>query len=175
MLQLRLISASTLLSYQQRVHARLCFLLLTFIGCLMNSAIAAEDDSLRKQFQGDYELVSFLRFPAEGGEIDANYIGRLSYDAFGNMSGLGMPRDLPARAANERGATGGFAYWGTVSFDAENGRVIHHVKGSPMVPAWVGQDNIRFFEFSGDLLKLSLKDDRGRVTGTLTWRKLSAP
>ncbi len=33
-----------------------------------------------------------------------------------------------------------------------------------------GQHSI--FEFDGDLLKLSLKNAQGRVTGTLTWSRL---
>ncbi len=137
-------------------------------------ALAAEDlDAIKKKFIGDYELVSYIQYPATGGEVDTNYIGRLSYDAFGNMSGLGMPRDLPARnAASAERLTGGFAYWGKVSFDLTDNRVIHHVEGAPMIPAWVGQDNIRFFEFTEEFLKLSIKNAEGRITGTLTWRKL---
>ncbi len=128
---------------------------------------------IKQQFQGDFELVSYFQFPEQGEPIDMNYVGRLSYDAFGNMAGLGMPRDLPERnrGSAER-ITGGFAYWGEVSFDLSNSLVIHHVKGSPMVPEWVGGDNVRHFEFSDGLLKLSLKNDAGRTTATLSWRKL---
>jgi hypothetical protein len=128
---------------------------------------------IEQKFQGDFELVSYFQFPEQGDPIDMNYVGRLSYDAFGNMSGLGMPRDLPERnQATEERVTGGFGYWGKVSFDLENSLVIHHVEGSPMVPEWVGGDNIRHFEFSDGLLKLSLKNSEGRTTGTLSWRKL---
>ena len=128
---------------------------------------------IEQKFQGDFELVSYIQFPEQGDPIDMNYVGRLSYDAFGNMAGLGMPRDLPERnqAAEER-VTGGFGYWGKVSFDLGNSLVIHHVEGSPMVPEWVGGDNIRHFEFTDGLLKLSLKNSSGRTTGTLSWRKL---
>ena len=128
---------------------------------------------IEQKFQGDFELVSYIQFPEQGNPIDMNYVGRLSYDAFGNMAGLGMPRDLPKRnqAAEER-VTGGFGYWGKVSFDLVNSLVIHHVEGSPMVPEWVGGDNIRHFEFTDGLLKLSLKNSSGRTTGTLSWRKL---
>lgn len=150
-------------------------LLATCSSFLLPGMLGAADseESVRQQFIGDYELVSYVQFPAAGGEIPQNYIGRLSYDKFGNMAGLGMPRDLPERAANstER-VIGGFAYWGRVSIDVENQRVIHHVEGSPMVPGWVGGDNIRYYEFEGDLLRLSLKDADGRITGTLTWRRL---
>ena len=128
---------------------------------------------IEQKFQGDFELVSYIQFPEQGDPIDMNYVGRLSYDAFGNMAGLGMPRDLPEKnqTAEER-VTGGFGYWGKVSFDLGNSLVIHHVEGSPMVPEWVGGDNIRHFEFTDGLLKLSLKNSSGRTTGTLSWRKL---
>ena len=40
------------------------------------------------------------------------------------------------------------------------------------MPSWVGGDNVRFYEFEGDLLRLSLKNAEGRTTATLTWRRL---
>ncbi len=140
-------------------------------------AMAADNlDSVKSRFVGDWDLVNYVSFPEQGGERDMGYIGTLRYDEFDNMSGVGMPVDLPQRAAssNER-ISAGFAYWGKVEYDLANQRVIHHVEGSPMVPAWVGGDNIRYFEFVGDYLKLSLRSDSGRTTGTLTWRKRQAP
>lgn len=129
---------------------------------------------IEQKFQGDFELVSYVQFPEHGDPIDMNYVGRLSYDALGNMAGLGMPRDLPERNQNaEERITGGFAYWGKVSFDLENSLVIHHVEGAPMIPEWVGGDNVRHFEFGDGMLKLSLKNDSGRTTATLSWRKLN--
>jgi hypothetical protein len=44
-----------------------------------------------------------------------------------------------------------------------------------MVPRWVGGDNVRHYEFDGDLLKLSLKTPEGRITATLTWRRFINP
>ena len=151
------------------------FTLFSSLLLLMSSLLQAADDveTIRQQFIGDYELVSYFTFPGSGSERDMNYIGRLSYDAFGNMAGLSMPINLPERANNSSDRTvGGFAYWGGVSFDAENSIVIHHVQGSPTAPQWVGGDNIRHFAFEDGLLKLSLKDAQGRVTATLSWRKL---
>ena len=139
----------------------------------IHSQAADTLQGIKQKFQGDFVLISYFQFPEQGDPIDMNYVGRLSYDAFGNMAGLGMPRDLPERnRANEERVTGGFGYWGKVSFDLEHSLVIHHVEGSPMVPEWVGGDNIRHFEFSDGLLKLSLKNSKGRTTGTLSWRKL---
>jgi len=153
---------------------RLALLWPALLLILSTQAQAAETlQDIKDKFVGDFELLSYVQFPEQGNPIDMNYVGRLSYDALGNMSGLGMPRDLPERNQNsaER-ITGGFAYWGKVSFDLENSLVIHHVEGAPMVPEWVGGDNIRHFEFSDGLLKLSLKNASGRTTATLSWRKL---
>lgn len=146
------------------------------LGLLINSAVSAADDidTIRQKFIGDWELASYYTFPVNGSEREMGYIGRLSYDRFGNMAGLGMPKDLPKlqRESNER-LMQGFAYWGPVSWDLERGTVIHHVQGSPMVPQWVGGDNVRYFEFEGnDILKLSLRDNNGRTTATLTWHRL---
>lgn len=145
-----------------------------FLLTVQTQSHAAESlENIKQKFVGDYELVSYFQFPAQGDAIDMKYIGRLSYDALGNMAGLGMPLDLPQRnAQSSERVTGGFAYWGKVSYDLEKSIVIHHVEGSPMVPQWVGGDNIRYFEFTDGFLKLSLKDAQGRITGTLTWRKL---
>ena len=126
-----------------------------------------------ERFVGDYALISYVTFPEAGPAVDMQYVGRLSYDRAGNMSGLGMPSGLPERE-REAGSrlTGGFAYWGKVTVDDEKKIVIHHVEGSPLMPGWVGRDNVRFYEFEGDLLRLSLKNSDGRTTATLTWRRL---
>ena len=122
---------------------------------------------------GDYTLISYMTFPEAGPAVDMGYVGRLSYDRAGNMSGLGMPSGLPERE-REAGSrlTGGFAYWGKVTVDDEKKVVIHHVEGSPLMPSWVGGDNIRSYEFEGNLLRLSIKNASGRTTATLTWRRL---
>ena len=148
------------------------YLFLVFIS---SSAFAAEElETVKQRFIGDWELASYYTFPADGDAREMGYIGRLSYDRFGNMAGLGMPKDLPERQreSSER-LMRGFAYWGPVSWDLDRSVVIHHVQGSPMVPQWVGGENIRYFEFEGEnILKLSLRDSNGRTTGTLTWHRL---
>ena len=153
----------------------LCLSISLSLLCLTSSVLAANDtDSIRQQFIGDFELVSYVAFAADGSGTDMNYIGRLSYDMFDNMAGLGMPKDLPDRAENTDERTiGGFAYWGGVSWDVEQETVTHHVEGSPMVPEWVGGDNVRYYEFiTDDLLSLTVKNNQGKITGTLTWRRL---
>ena len=59
-------------------------------------------------------------------------------------------------------------------FNEEEGTVTHHLEGS-LFPNWVGTDLKRFFEFSGNQLKLStLPMPMGgqQVTGVLLWERL---
>lgn len=142
---------------------------------------AGDDDADRSEidprFVGNWDLVSFVSFRESGETVDNAYVGRIMYDALGNMSAVGMPRDLPGRVAAGSGEMprAGFAYFGTVEVHPETDSVVHHVIGSPMNASWVGTGLVRFYEFEGDLLRLSLREGNrpeGRITGTLTWRKL---
>ena len=137
---------------------------------------ARQDDAgeaVTGQFVGNYSLVSFQSFREDGEVVNLDYVARIMYDEHGNMSAIGMPRDLPERERNASGerVRAGFAYFGTFVVDVDKGTVVHHVLGSPMNPSVVGRDRVRYYELSGDLLKLSIKDENDRVTGTLTWRR----
>ena len=146
-------------------------LMLCMLALPLTAVGQAQTDAER--FVGDYTLISYVAFPEAGAAVDMAYVGRLSYDSAGNMSGLGMPSGLPEREREAGGRlTGGFAYWGKVTVDDEKKIVVHHVEGSPLMPSWVGGDNVRFYEFEDDLLRLSLKNAEGRTTATLTWRRL---
>ena len=146
-------------------------LMLCMLALPLTAVGQAQTDAER--FVGDYTLISYVAFPEAGAAVDMAYVGRLSYDSAGNMSGLGMPSGLPERE-REAGSrlTGGFAYWGKVTVDDQKKIVVHHVEGSPLMPSWVDGDNVRFYEFEDDLLRLSLKNAEGRTTATLTWRRL---
>jgi len=134
----------------------------------------SEEEAMRQRFVGHYELVVYESFRENGDVVDMNYVGRIMYDEYGNMSAIGMPQDLPERARrSDTNVQEGFAYWARVTFDVEDGIVTHHVEGSPTRGSWPGVDNVRYYEWTEDgLLKLSLKNDRGRTTGTLTWRRI---
>ena len=130
-------------------------------------------DVIKARFVGHYELVKYESYLANGQTRDMDYIGRIMYDEFGNMSAIGMPRSLPTSVRDDGAPPrGGFAYWGSVRFELDDGIVVHEVEGSPTRGTWVGEDNIRYFEFRDGLLTLSLKNGEGRTTGTLFWRKL---
>jgi hypothetical protein len=141
----------------------------------VNSDLNAAADELadvKQQFVGHYELLSFMSYPEGGGEVDNNYEGRITYDAHDNMTAQGMPKDLPARAAaSSQNVSGGFAYYGSVSWDVQRQIVTHHVEGSPSRGSWVGEDNVRHYAWENGMLKLSIKDASGRISSTLTWRK----
>jgi hypothetical protein len=149
----------------------------TLAGCSSGDAREIEPgsaESVKAQFAGNYELLHYVTFAEDGTVTDMNYSGRIMYDEHGNMSAIGMPRDLPDRAASAPQGQiprAGFAYFGRWDIDVADDRVTHHVHGSPMNPAWFGTDLVRYFEFTEDQLALSIRNAQGRVTGTLTWRR----
>ena len=150
-----------------------CIWAIQFGSPRISLAASSEDlDAVKRQFVGHYELLSFNSYTEDGRAIDNEYEGRITYDAFDNMTAQGMPKNLPAlAAASSENVRGGFAYYGDVTWDIERQIVVHHVKGSPSRGSWVGEDNVRHYEWENGLLKLSIKNPEGRVTGTLTWRK----
>lgn len=136
------------------------------------SAAADALEAAAQQFVGHYELHSFISYPPEGGEVVNSYAGRITYDAHGHMSAIGMPGDLPARAAaSSENVSGGFSYYGDVSWDVENQIVIHHVTGSASRGAMVGEDLVRYYEWIDGLLVLATKDSEGRIIAKFSWRK----
>jgi hypothetical protein len=110
------------------------------------------------------------------------------YDNTGHMSVQIVRGDRPAfpnglSKATEKEKAAAFdtyvAYYGTFTFEAENGIVIHHLEGS-IVPDQIGQDNIRYFELKGNRLTLSVANDgkggrlaRKDTTRHLTWERIA--
>lgn len=128
-----------------------------------------------QRLAGNWELVIYESFPAAGGSVDNRYIGRIMYDMAGNMSAIGMPIDFPARRAAdpESPSSQGFAYFATIELFPDEDRIVHNVVGSPTAAGWPGTGLVRYYEFEGDdILRLSIRNAEGRVTGTLTWRRL---
>ena len=124
-----------------------------------------------------------------GAESDSNTdsVGMIMYDSPGHMSVHIVRGDRPAfpngRAkATDKEKAAAFdsytAYYGTYTFEPENGIVIHHLEGS-LSPGQIGQDNIRYFELQGNRLTLSVANDgkggrlaRKDTTAHLTWEKI---
>jgi Lipocalin-like domain len=107
-------------------------------------------------------------------------VGRLTYDAHGNMTGQVMrPGRAPVEGADGstqqvRAAYAGYvAYFGRYSVSADGVSVIHHVEGA-LNPAWVGGDQTRGLRFDGDRLVLHTNVPKagGTVKHELTWEKI---
>jgi hypothetical protein len=110
--------------------------------------------------------------------------GLLVYDGRGSFSGQIMARERPAFAtgnllkgsdAEVRTAFEGYvAYYGNYSVDEAEGLMIHQVEGS-FFPNWIGERQIRKFEFTSDgrlrLSTLPIKGARAELTVVLLWKR----
>jgi len=140
------------------------------------------------QLAGVWRLIS-SEFRITGGEViyplgeDARGLVMISQSGY--MSGQLM---RPGRADYASGqpqagsddeirqaAEGYIAYYGPFELDLEQQKVITHVEGS-LFPNWVGHDQERFFQLSGDHLTLSTPPfafGDQEFTGVLAWERLS--
>ena len=112
--------------------------------------------------------------------------GLLMYDVQGRFSGQIMARERPAFAtgnllkgsdAEVRAAFEGYvAYYGRYTVDEAEGLMIHEVEGS-FFPNWIGERQVRRFEFTGDgrlqLSTLPIKGARADLTVVLLWERAS--
>ena len=137
---------------------------------------------------GAWELISFTIQKANGEVIypfGKNARGSIIYTDSGRFSAQVMRPDRPKFASGDQmkgtaeeikaNYEGFVSYYKSYEFDSENDIVIHHVEGS-LFPNWEGQDLKRFFELSGNQLKLNtpptLWGGGGEVVGTLIWERI---
>lgn len=135
--------------------------------------VDAESAKVTQAFVGAWTLGSFESFGADGETTRRPMGGSIVYSQSGRMSAQLMPEGYEKRTAPANGTVdrrGYTAYYGRFEIDSEAGTVTHHVEGS-INPEWVGRGLVRYYEIDGDTLKLSLRDEDGRTTGTLTWRR----
>ena len=127
-------------------------------------------EAVRRQLSGTWELVSFEAFTGPGQSSQVPASGRLTYDEFGNLT---LDGEL------ERG-DGSHAMLLNVSgravIDAPMQRflILDSEGNLPFDERDFGTaapDRFRYYEFDGDLLKLTVKDDTGQTTSLLTWRR----
>ena len=142
----------------------------------------------RWPFIGTWRLVSYESRDDAGGvqyPMGRKVVGRLTYDEEGNMSALVARANVPPFASGDfrggteaevRAAFDGFvAYFGTYTFNASAGAVIHHVE-SASFPNWTGTEQIRYFKAEGERLVLSspMREDGRNVTAILIWERMHA-
>ena len=160
-------------------------LLALSLAVFVPMAFGAESAAaLQKKFLGSWKLIS-MEGPNQ--RTDVKRVGIISYDHTGHMSVQIWTGERPGFAngrakATDREKAAAFesyiAYFGTYKIESENGVVVHHLEGS-LGPGQVGNDNIRYFEFKGDRLILSVGNDgrggrlaRKDTTAHITWEKL---
>jgi hypothetical protein len=125
--------------------------------------------SVRKRLIGVWKLSSISIEVLVDGNVLYPYgehpIGLLTYDEAGRISAQIMqpgrqssvsdPAAISRASADElrQIAEGYIGYYGSFTIDEENRTVIHHVEACTL-PAWVGTDQKRQYEFAGPRLAL---------------------
>ena len=146
-------------------------------------------DQTDRRFIGTWILVT-SEFRTSAGKVTyplgEKAVGILIYDTGGRMAAQLMRPDRPKFASGDmRGGTpeenkaaveGYVAYFGKYEVNGTNGTIIHHVEAS-LFPNWLGQDQVRSFEFSADAGTLTLKtlpllSGGQEMTGVLVWKRL---
>jgi hypothetical protein len=143
-------------------------LTISFAGC--NPSKSPGDTDISEQennLAGTWRFISGLGKSDQGEVIfpyGENLLGMLMYDSKGYMSALLMDPDRPLFASGDmmkgtpeelEAAFERFdAYCGTYTLDEENSTVIHHIQ-SAKFPNWVGTDQIRYFQLTGDTLRIT--------------------
>lgn len=128
------------------------------------------------QFAGSWELVT-VQVRDEAGEWVTwslpsfeTPVGLLMYDDLGNMSVqiTSTPRSTETPPEFPEIANGYVAYYGRYEVDSEQGTVTHH-RHNHLNPDLGSLSVVRYFEFSGDQLTLTVVPEREM---RLTWRRL---
>jgi len=128
--------------------------------------------AVRKQLEGTWNLVSADVVSPAGARMTIKATAVLTYDAYGNLSIKGDLAD-PAATAEQRAALN---FTGRAVIDTQR-QVLRllDVKQSEgefaTLPADMAASRERAYAFKGDLLILTIKDSKGRVTAVNTWRQ----
>jgi len=128
--------------------------------------------SVRKQFEGTWNLVSADLVSPAGERMTVRASAVLIYDAYGNLSMKGAYDD-PAATAEQKAALN-VACRAVIDTQRQVLRmqdVQQPDAPSAQLPTAMAANRERAYAFEGDLLILTVKDSAGRVTAVNTWRK----
>jgi hypothetical protein len=132
-------------------------------------------ESVRRQFEGTWDLVSAESYGATGQPHAVKGKGRLTYDAYGNLNvdarfdeGQEQPDGSIARL---------LSYKGRAVIDVVKARLVladmeKRSETGAEVPEAMAAANARYYTFEGDLLTLTIKDAAGRTTAKTVWRRI---
>ena len=134
-------------------------------------------ESVRRVFEGSWDLVSAETYNATGQSAALKGKGRLTYDAYGNLT-------VDARFEEGQEQADGsisklLSYKGRAVIDVAASRLVlqdmqKQTASSANVPEAMGTQNVRYYSFDGDLLTLTIKDAGGKTTAKTVWRRISA-
>ena len=144
--------------------------------------------SVKEQLVGTWKLVSWKIEQADGEVTDSplgsNPLGWIMYQSGGRMCVALMRPNRPKFASNnlaeatpeeiKTGFEGYMGYCGSYEVNEEERFVIHHLQLS-WFPNWIGTDQKRYFEFTGN--RLTLRTPPVTVMGavevhSLVWERL---
>ena len=170
-------------------------IILCFTSCKQHNSSAKNDETdtiianinmknmKNQQFVGSWELQEWTIESKDGKKefpFGADAIGQINYESNGNMSVMIMKNNrhqflsedpLQGQPDEVVIAFKGFiAYSGNYEVNLNSKQVVHQIKISSF-PNWVGQNQIRKFEFNEDKLTLST-DFIGPNKHKLVWRKI---
>jgi hypothetical protein len=129
-------------------------------------------ESVRRQLEGNWDLVSAEVVSAAGARQALKAHAVLSYDAYGNLSLRGAYDD-PAATAEQ---TAALNFTGRAVIDTQRQVLrlldLKQSEGdlASLPPEMVARRE-RAYAFTGDLLTLTVKDSAGRTTAVNTWRR----
>jgi len=128
--------------------------------------------SVRSRLEGTWNLVSAEILSATGVKTAIKASAVLVYDAYGNLSLKGDFED-PAATAEQKAALN---FTGRAVIDTQRQVLrlldLQQTEGEfAALPADMAAGRERAYAFDGDLLTLTVKDSKGRVTAVNTWRK----
>lgn len=140
----------------------------TFAGTWNLKDAYAETDGVRRAFP-----------------LGEGTLGLIMYDEIGHMSAQLMSKDRVAFSSRvpqeipleeiKRAYHEYTSYYGTYTLNVSEGTIVHHVIGA-LAPQWIGGEQLRYFNFDGDLLVLKTPPmkvaDGSKVINTLVWEKL---
>ena len=132
-------------------------------------------ESVRRVFEGSWDLVSAETYNAAGQPAAMKGKGRLTYDAYGNLT-----VDARFDASQEQmdgSAKNLLSYKGRAVIDVVKSRLVlqdlekRSASGAD-APEGMEAANARYYAFEGDLLTLTMKDAAGKTTGKTVWRRI---
>ncbi len=146
------------------------------------------EKSAKDRFIGTWHLVECYGKWSDGRisyPYGENPEGQLIYDGHGNFSGQIAGSGRPAFGTGnllkgtpeeiKKAFEGYIAYYGTYEVDEAKGQVTHQVQ-SALFPNWIGDIQVRNFEFEGERLRLNtqpIKGPRADLTNVLLWERTS--